>query len=414
VEAHNPGSARLGRRARKTAYLTAGVAVSATLIAGSLSGLNVHVLGFTDWPILPDDGPASQVLPDPARGETIARLETGGGRPAVLAIPGKGAPRIVAAGQLAPDGSPLAGLIVDGEPLTDGGRAINAGRGGIGEPVATSSNADADGDGLSDAAEQLLGTNPLRGDSDGDGIPDAYEVENRMNPRMRADASADLDGDGVSNRSEYLVRANPRVSDSNGDGIPDGQDDSDGDGLPNAVEDRLGLNPAESISQAGAVPAPPAKSPAKTGGENATVTPTKSEAVGTSPAKPAMSDGDRDSDDDGFTNAAEIAAGTDPADPKSKPLPPVEEPPVEEPPVEEPPVEEPPVEEPPVEEPPVEEPPVEQPPVEQPPVEQPPVEQPPVEQPPPPPPPAPEPVVAVVEPSVEVVVDVPADPAAGV
>jgi hypothetical protein len=125
VEAHTPGSNRRGSRARKAAYLTAGVAASASIIAGSLAGLNVHVLGFTDWPIVGHDGPVSQVLPDPARGETIARLEAPSERPAALAIPGEGAPEPVAGGELAAGGTPLAGLVV-GAAGDDGGRFATA------------------------------------------------------------------------------------------------------------------------------------------------------------------------------------------------------------------------------------------------------------------------------------------------
>jgi hypothetical protein len=41
---------------------------------------------------------------------------------------------------------------------------------------------DSDSDGLSDAWESTLGTNPLHADSDGDGIADALEVARATDP----------------------------------------------------------------------------------------------------------------------------------------------------------------------------------------------------------------------------------------
>ncbi len=41
---------------------------------------------------------------------------------------------------------------------------------------------DADGDGLSDDAEHIIGTDPLKADTDGDGIPDGAEIDQGTNP----------------------------------------------------------------------------------------------------------------------------------------------------------------------------------------------------------------------------------------
>lgn len=76
---------------------------------------------------------------------------------------------------------------------------------------------DADGDGLSNIREFILGTNPEIADSDGDGLQDGIEVKMGLNPN------------------------NP---DSDGDGLPDGMEDSDGDKIPNAWEIAHGLDPA--------------------------------------------------------------------------------------------------------------------------------------------------------------------------
>ena len=82
---------------------------------------------------------------------------------------------------------------------------------------------DSDGDGLSNAEEQALGTDPASPDTDGDGIPDADEVRIGTNPAV-ADANADPDGDGLLNIEEFLHGTNPRNSDTDGDSCPDGQE----------------------------------------------------------------------------------------------------------------------------------------------------------------------------------------------
>jgi len=82
---------------------------------------------------------------------------------------------------------------------------------------------DSDGDGLSNAEEQALGTDPGSSDTDGDGIPDADEVRIGTNPAV-ADANADPDGDGLYNIEEFLHGTNPRNPDTDGDGCPDGEE----------------------------------------------------------------------------------------------------------------------------------------------------------------------------------------------
>ncbi len=48
--------------------------------------------------------------------------------------------------------------------------------------ITTSANIDSDGDGLTDAQEVLLGTDPHNKDTDGDGFPDGFEVLNGYSP----------------------------------------------------------------------------------------------------------------------------------------------------------------------------------------------------------------------------------------
>jgi hypothetical protein len=68
---------------------------------------------------------------------------------------------------------------------------------------------DSDGDGLTNAEEYVLGTDPTLADSDEDGMPDAWEVKWGLNPLDPADAVADADGDHVSNLREYELGTVP-------------------------------------------------------------------------------------------------------------------------------------------------------------------------------------------------------------
>jgi len=70
------------------------------------------------------------------------------------------------------------------------------------------SRVDTDGDGLLDMVEIQIGTNPNAADTDGDGLPDGYEVARGLNPNFN-DASQDLDQDGVSNAAECQNGTNP-------------------------------------------------------------------------------------------------------------------------------------------------------------------------------------------------------------
>jgi hypothetical protein len=144
---------------------------------------------------------------------------------------------------------------------------------------------DADGDGLSDAEEKALGTDPKLFDTDGDGLSDWSEatvfrtspfvkdsvdadgrpmVQNTFVPNkgaLGASGSAavtatmsDTDGDGLSDEQERQLGTDPTKSDTDGDGLSDASEvktyltdplkpDSDGDGYGDADEVRKGYNP---------------------------------------------------------------------------------------------------------------------------------------------------------------------------
>lgn len=123
---------------------------------------------------------------------------------------------------------------------------------------------DYDEDGIIDLQELGLGSSPFVLDSDGDGLTDAYEINFTIPETMPGDPDTDGDGvydgdedldiDGVTNAMERDLGTDPRKLDSDGDGLGDiiliiGEEaaieagDSDGDGLNDESELRLGSDP---------------------------------------------------------------------------------------------------------------------------------------------------------------------------
>ncbi len=103
---------------------------------------------------------------------------------------------------------------------------------------------DSDGDGLSNASELAIGTNPVNIDSDGDGINDFIEVQNPSNP-LNTDKDGkinaldtDDDNDSILTINEDINKdKDPLNDDADSDGIPNYLDlDSDGDGIPDVTE----------------------------------------------------------------------------------------------------------------------------------------------------------------------------------
>lgn len=88
-------------------------------------------------------------------------------------------------------------------------------------------SADDDGDGLTNAQEAALGTNPDLADTDGDTYSDGAEVAAGSNPLVASsvpplDPAADDDGDGLTNGQEATYGTNPKLADTDGDAFSDG------------------------------------------------------------------------------------------------------------------------------------------------------------------------------------------------
>jgi large repetitive protein len=100
-------------------------------------------------------------------------------------------------------------------------------------------DADPDGDGLTNAEEVGLGTDPYDPDTDGDELWDGEEVDLGTDP-----LNEDTDDDGMDDGTEVDNGADPLDEDTDDDGLldgPDGLGDDDEDGLINvldAVDDR--------------------------------------------------------------------------------------------------------------------------------------------------------------------------------
>lgn len=133
-------------------------------------------------------------------------------------------------------------------------------------------------------------------DSDGDGVPDAVEVRLGSNPNQ-PDADLDSDGDGVTNQQEILQGTDPKNPDVDGDGLKDSQElalgtdpkraDTDGDGLSDGQEVVLGTDPLRADSDGDGL------------------TDSKEAALGTDPLR-------ADTDGDGLSDAQEVQIGTAP------------------------------------------------------------------------------------------------------
>ena len=107
-------------------------------------------------------------------------------------------------------------------------------------------SSDSDGDGLKNAEEREIGTDPKNPDTDGDGLRDGAEVRNHKTDPLKPDT----DGDGLTDGAEVDThQTDPLKADTDGDSLNDGEEvkttitnplkiDSDEDGLTDGDEVR--------------------------------------------------------------------------------------------------------------------------------------------------------------------------------
>lgn len=137
--------------------------------------------------------------------------------------------------------------------LMDTNNPVDSDSDGTIDALDTEDNLDQDSDGLSDQLEALLNTNPKLADSDGDGINDAIEVGKNTDEPLDTDLDGiidaldttddrDSDNDGLTDAQESKLKSNPYSVDSDADGINDNEEigsniddplDSDNDGILN-------------------------------------------------------------------------------------------------------------------------------------------------------------------------------------
>lgn len=143
-----------------------------------------------------------------------------------------------------------------GTPAADGTPTAGSTAGGGIPTIADDPGTDSDGDGLTDAQEEALGSSAAVIDSDGDGDDDFSEVAvSGTDP-----ATADTDGDGLLDGDEtYIYDTLATSADTDEDGLTDGEEintyatdpfnpDSDGDGSSDAAEIEAGTAPLDPTS----------------------------------------------------------------------------------------------------------------------------------------------------------------------
>lgn len=141
------------------------------------------------------------------------------------------------------------------------------------ELVGTRGATDSDGDGLSDAREEEIGTDPYDDDTDGDLLSDGIEDSTGTNPKER-DSDNDGLNDGIEDANQNGTldpgETDPRRGDTDGGGMSDpdevraiGQDpqyaeddDSDSDGVANNYDDCPGTPEETEVNGVGCPPVP--------------------------------------------------------------------------------------------------------------------------------------------------------------
>lgn len=173
---------------------------------------------------------------------------------------------------------------------------------------------DADGDGLTDEQEFLIGTDPDDADTDGDGIPDGIEhwtgtdpLDDDSDDDGILDGEEDKNGNGIVDDGE----TNPRLFDTDGDGLSDG--------LEIGLTEPQGNDTDLAVFVADADPTT-TTDPLKFDTDGGGLSDGQEDLNGNGAVDPGETDpndaaDDWDSDGDGLANAAELYWGTDPSNP---------------------------------------------------------------------------------------------------
>jgi len=180
---------------------------------------------------------------------------------------------------------------------------------------------------IADADKGATTTSPLDPDTDHGGIPDGSEDTNKNgtidsgegDPNDPADDSTqmDSDGDGLSDAFETAIGSDPNDADTDDDGVLDGQEpnpaaDSDGDGLINVLDsdsDNDGLFDGTEMGR-------DCTNPATNTSKNQCVADADKGNTTTSPVDPDTDDGGISDGSEDFNHNGQIDAGEgDPLDP---------------------------------------------------------------------------------------------------
>lgn len=201
--------------------------------------------------------------------------------------------------------APRAGATVPPPPRAGATAPQAPQRGETTAETAEADEPDRDDDGLTDAEEADLGSDPDDLDTDGDILYDGGEIVYGTDV-----LEPDSDGDGLPDGNEvYIVDSNPAVADTDGDGT------SDGDEIANGTNPLAAPAPEAAPTEQPDPEPEPADEPAPAGNVDSDgdgLTDAQEETFGTNP-------GEGDSDGDTVNDSNEVAAGTDPLDSQSFP-----------------------------------------------------------------------------------------------
>lgn len=151
------------------------------------------------------------------------------------------------------DGDGLSDLQEVGKLLEN---PLDSDKDGVIDALDTEEEKDQDSDGLSDALEAMLNTNPRKVDTDGDGINDSVEIGDDTSKPLDSDMDGiidaldtvddtDSDNDGLTDAQELKLGSDPAKVDSDDDGINDEVEigkniddplDTDEDGILNLID----------------------------------------------------------------------------------------------------------------------------------------------------------------------------------